>query len=291
VKHIKDFKDYKNSKINEEFIGGLFKGLKNKISLGFSKMFGSANKADKLIEEYKKEISKVHTTKMVTLKAYSEYIKADQKDKDKENQLLKNINEASKKFDEQIKLIKQKFDIKFKEIVDEEENKKIQNYINLKKIEMQQEFLAQEIKSMMVDSEMNEDDIDPKARQIIKDLRDKSKAVQRMQKEQKQILELEEQKELGFDLNKAKELSSQGKTYLWEGSPMKKYKFEIDDRIKFFSTSNRGETRAIVLEDLGEKIKIKTENGNEVEINKMSVISSDNYDRKNSKSKSSKSET
>ena len=36
MKHIKSFNNFKISqRINEEFIGGLFKGLKNKLSLGF----------------------------------------------------------------------------------------------------------------------------------------------------------------------------------------------------------------------------------------------------------------
>jgi hypothetical protein len=99
-------------------------------------------------------------------------------------------------------------------------------------------------------------------------------------------MELEEQKEGGFDVEKAKKMAEGGKTYLWEASPMRKYIFQKNDRIKFFSTSNKSETKAMVIDDLGERIRIKTENGNEVEINKKSVISSDMYD--NSKSKKDK---
>ena len=51
---------------------------------------------------------------------------------------MKNIETADKIYDQQIELIKKKFDIKFQEIVDDEKNPKIQNYITLKKIEMQQ---------------------------------------------------------------------------------------------------------------------------------------------------------
>lgn len=284
MKHIKNFNKYRQS-VNEEFIGGLLNGLKNKISLKFSKMFGSASKADKLIEEYKKELSIAHTTKLAALSAYGEYIKVDQKDKNKEKQLLKNINDASKKFDEQIELIKKKFDIKFNEVIENEKNKKIQNYINLKKIEMQQEFLAKEVKSMLTDLDLDQKDIEnnPRAKELIKSINDKTKNAKKIQEDQKKALELEEQKEDGFDMEKAKRMAEEGKTYLWEASPMRKYTFEKSDRIKFFSTSNKSETRAIVIDDLGERIKVKTENGNEVEINKKSVISSDMYN--NSKSK------
>lgn len=286
MNHIRSFKEYKDIRINEELIGNLFKGLKNKISLEFSKMFGSADKANKIIEEYKKELSKLHSSKLLTLKAYGEYLKIDNKDKSKENQLLKNIDEASKKFDEQIKLVKQKFDIKFNEIVEEEKNKKIQNYINLKKIEMQQEFLAKEVKSLLTDS-TDEKELDPKAKEIIDRIKNDIKKSQELQESQKRTLELEEEKEIGFDIDKAKEMARNGDVYQWEGSPLKNYKFENGDRIKFFSNTNKKETKAIVIEDLGDKIKIKTENHNEIEINKLSIISSDNYERK-SKNKKSK---
>jgi len=287
MRYVKTFNDHKQS-INEEFIGSILNGLKNKISLKFSKMFGSASQADKLIDAYKKELTIAHTTKLAALSAYGEYIKIDQKDKNKEKQLLKNINDASKKFDEQIELIKKKFDIKFNDIVENEKNKKIQNYINLKKIEMQQEFLAKEVRSMLTDLDLNEKDIEnnPMAKELIKSINDKTKNAKKIQEDQRKALELEEQKEGGFDVEKAKKMAEGGKTYLWEASPMRKYIFQKNDRIKFFSTSNKSETKAMVIDDLGERIRIKTENGNEVEINKKSVISSDMYD--NSKSKKDK---
>jgi len=280
MKHIKGFDNY--HKIDEEFIGGLFKGLKDKLSLSFSKMFGSASKADELIDEYKDQISKTQSTKLAALKAYGEYIKIGKKDEDKEKQLVKNIKLASKKFDEQIELIKKKFDIKFNEVVENEKNKKIQNYINLKKIEMQQELLAREVKSMLTDFDLDQKSLEdnPEAQEILKAINSKSKVARSLQEKQKRDLEMEEQKELGFDTKKAKEMADNGKTYLWEASPMKNHTFEEGDRIKFFSTTNRKETRAIVIKDLKEKIKVKTENGNEVEINKKSVMSSDNRDKK-----------
>ena len=53
MKYVKSFESFKYEPVNEEFIGGLFKNLKNKLSLGFSKQFGSAKKADAVIDAYK----------------------------------------------------------------------------------------------------------------------------------------------------------------------------------------------------------------------------------------------
>ena len=144
-KRIKDFKTFKNYRVHEELLGGLFKGIKNKLSIGFSKMFGSAKEADKIMDMYKTEILNVGLKKKEAMKAYAQYIKdvkdGGEKDDNKLKELQKNLDLADKNYDKQIELIKQKFDLKFKEVIEDEKNPKIQNYITLKKIEMQQELL------------------------------------------------------------------------------------------------------------------------------------------------------
>jgi hypothetical protein len=126
MKYIRTFESFKTSKkesLNEEFIGSLFKGLKNKLSLGFSKMFGSASEVEKIMEEYKKEITTAQEKKKLSLKALGDYFKAvkdgGEKDQSKIKELNSNIESADKNYQEQVKLIKQKFDIKFVEIVKE----------------------------------------------------------------------------------------------------------------------------------------------------------------------------
>ena len=75
VKSFESFQEVKSDSVNEEFIKGLFKNLKNKISLSFSKDFGNAKKADEAIESYKKEIIAAQAKKKAALKAYGQYIK------------------------------------------------------------------------------------------------------------------------------------------------------------------------------------------------------------------------
>ena len=285
MKWIKTFESHRNSeKINEEFIGKLFQGLKNKLSLGFSKMFGNAAAADKVIEEYKKEILQAQAKKKEALKAFGDYFKSIQdggeKDQNKINELKKNLDLATKNYDEQVKLIKQKFDIKFKDVVDDEDNKKIQNYIQLKKIEMQQELLAEENKALLADGGLKLEDIkDPEFKKMIEEIDKKMKDSQDMAEKQKSELEKKEEKVLGFDIDKAKEMVERGETYLWEDSPMKNYTFEKDDNILFFSKGNKDSTKAIVQKDNGERVEVKTENGSDIEINKKSIISSENFDK------------
>ena len=289
MKWIKTFESHRNQKevVNEEFIGKLFQGIKNKLSLGFSKMFGNAAEADKLMEEYKKEIIQAQAKKRESLKAFGSYFKSvkdgGEKDSDKISELKKNLETADKNYDEQVKLIKQKFDIKFKEVVDDEKNKKIQNYIQLKKIEMQQELLAEENKSLLADGGIKPEEIDDEDfKNMLNEINNKMQQSQKLQAEQKAELEKKEEKLLGFDLNKAKEMAEKGETYLWEESPMKDYKFEKGDKIEFFSKSNKEATKAEVIEDIGERIKVKTEKGSEVEINKKVIISSENFDKEKS---------
>jgi hypothetical protein len=296
MKYVKTFESFKNSKndsVNEEFIGKLFQNLKNKLSLGFSKMFGNAAKADKLMEEYKKEIIQAQAKKKEALKAFGLYFKSvkdgGEKDANKISELKKNLETADKNYDEQVKLIKQKFDIKFKEVVDEEKNKKITNYIQLKKIEMQQELLAEENKSLLADGGLKPEEIDDEDfKNMLNDINKKMEESQKMQADQKAELEKKEEKILGFDLNKAKEMAGKDKTYLWEESPMKDYKFQKGDKIEFFSKSNKDSTKATVEEDLGERIKVKTEKGTDIEINKKVVISSENFDKEKSEKEEEK---
>lgn len=287
MKYIKTFESYRNKKevLNEEFIGKLFQGIKNKLSLGFSKMFGTAGEADKVMEEYKKEVLQAQSKKKEALKAFGNYFKSvkegGEKDSTKIAELKKNLETATKNFDEQVKLIKQKFDIKFNEVVEEEKNKKIKNYIQLKKIEMQQELLAEENKALLADGGLKPEEIeDEDFKNMLNDINKKMEDSQKMQADQKAELEKKEEKVLDFDLKKAEEMAEKKETYLWEESPMKDYKFEKDDKIEFFSTTNKEATKATVIEDLGERIKAKTESGSEVEINKKVVISSENFKKK-----------
>lgn len=297
-KYIKTFESFRESKetVNEEFVGALFKGLKNKISLGFSKMFGYASKVEKLMQEYKKEIITAQSKKRESLKALGDYFKAmkngAEKDQTEIEELKKNINLADKNYDDQLKLVKQKFDIKFNAIVKEEDNPKIKDYIKLKKIEMQQELLIDEMSLILSNGVLEEDDIDdPQFKEVIDDIKNKTEASKKMVEDQKKALEAKGETELGFDVEKARELANKGDVYLWENSPMKDYTFKKGDEIKYFSQSNKASTNATVLEEgSGERIKVETESGNEIEINRGVIISSSNFKKENEDSDSKETE-
>jgi len=299
VKSFESFKDKKSKPVNEEFIGGLFKNLKNKISLAFSKDFGNAKKADTAIEEYKKEIIAAQAKKKAALKAYGEYFKSvkdgGEKDDNQIKTLMKNIETADKNYDQQIELIKKKFDIKFNDITSDEKNPKIQNYINLKKIEMQQELLNSETNSLLSDAGLKEEDVkdDPNFQKMLKEIQDKATGAQKLADQQKKELESKEEKETGFDMGAAKKAADKDEVYIWKESPLMAHTFEKGEKVKYFSKTNYVAnkagytgTDATVVEIQGTKgdkarIVVKTATG-QPEINKGSIISSESYDKKKS---------
>lgn len=283
MKYIKGYNNY----VNESLLGNLIKGIKNKFSLSVSKMFGSAVEIAKLMDSYKKE----RMTKMIEKKAainkYTDYIKSlksgEEKDQDKINQLVEDIKKATLNFDKQSDLIRKKFNIKFDEIIDEEKNKKVRNYVNLKKIEMEQELLNNEISLLLTDSGLTEEDRknNPELNNLLNQIEIKLKKAEEM--EQKEIANLKAKEETSenkgevinkFDLNKAKELASKTpqEKYLWKDSPYLNTKFENGDKINYFSMSNRDSTSARVVQDLGQELNIRTESGNQIKIKKSAVI-------------------
>ena len=250
MKYIKTYESFKDeSQINEEFIGKIFKNLKNKLSLGFSKMFGSAQEVDKLMEQYKKEVTLAQQKKKVSLTTMGEYFKSivngGEKDPNKVKELKKNIELADKNYDNQIKVIKQKFDLKFDEVVKGEKNEKIKNYIQLKKLEMQQELLQGEMESLLSGDMKSEDIDDPDFKSILSEMEKKTQETIKLTEEQKKELESKKEVVVGFDIDKAKQMASKGEVYTWEKSPFYKYEFPDGDKIKFFSQTNTSETKPV----------------------------------------------
>lgn len=301
MKYVKSFESYRSESnndepINEEFIGGLFKNLKNKLSLAYAKQFGSAKEADQAIDAYKKEIINAQNKKKLALKAYGVYVKnanaGGEKDDAQMKQLQKNIELADKNYDQQIELIKKKFDIKFQEIIDDEKNPKIQNYINLKKIEMQQELLNSETNSLLSDAGLKETDVkgDPYFQKMLKEIETKATNAQKLADEQKKALEGTQERETGFDIDSAKKMADKDQVYIWKESPLLKHTFEKGEKIKYFSQTNYKANKAgytgtdATVEEIqgkkGEKdrIVVKTATGTP-EINKGTVITSESYEK------------
>jgi hypothetical protein len=244
MKHIRSYNSFKENKnkkntINEEFIGGLLKKLGNKISMGFSKKFGSASKVDKMMEEYKNEVMGAWVKKKNALIAYgkAEKTKKDggEKSDDDIKQLVDNLKEVSENYKKAKELIKKKFDIKFNEIIKDEKNEKIKNYLNIKKIEMEQELLQMESNALLQDSGLTEDDIKdiPAMKEILKGIAERSQKSEEMKAAEGKAIESEggdSEEEAKFDFVKAKTDSN----YKWEDSKyVKEYSFTAGEELVY----------------------------------------------------------
>jgi hypothetical protein len=201
MKYIKSFETHrKKESINEEFIGGLWKKLKNKLSLSFSKNFGSAKDVENLITEYKTILSKISVAKNEILSQYSKYLKENEKpDANKTAEFNKKYKTAEDNFKQQVEVEKKRFDIKFNAIIADEKNPKIKEFIQLKKLEMQSELLKDELKSIAGTLSQKEiDDLvksDKDFKLIFDTLIEKNKKIDENSKKMADSLEKTEQKE------------------------------------------------------------------------------------------------
>lgn len=251
MKYIKTYESFKssNGKLDEGILGKLFGKLKNKLSLGFSKQFGSAKKVDEIMGEYKAEIMKAEVEKNNILKAYAGYLKSvkdgGDKDESKEKEIGVTYDKAESNYVKQLEIIKQKFDIKFNDIMEDEENKKIINFVTLKKLEMQQELLKNELSIALTDTGLEEDDIknDKFFKKLTGSINKKMEGNVKTQKEQTDGLNAEGgeggsdgEEGSSFDLEAAKK----SKDYEWKDSPYKDYKFEDNEELTAFTQTDFG---------------------------------------------------
>mgnify|MGYP000751541977 CR=1 FL=1 len=144
-------------------------------------------------------------------------------------------------FEKQLELAKQKFDIKFKEVVDDEKNPKIQSYINLKKIEMQQELLATETKSILTDSGLSEEEAkkDEYLQSILTDIQTKMTTSEKLAGEEKKKLDA-----------KVEEKTDDKK----DGESVE---YKDGDKIKY-NMKDGGENQGEIIGIEGDIVKIKT---------------------------------
>lgn len=251
MKHIRTFESFKNkkeNKINEELLGGLFKSLKNKMSVGFSKMFGSAKEADKLFEQYKTEILAAMQQKFNLTKEFMKFVKdtiaSGEVDETKKNDLISKLSQAKKLFEEKKDIIKKKFDLQIDEVIKGEKNPKIKNYIQLKKLELAESMISEEIN--LISTDFKPEDL-KKVEEIDKDLYSalglsekeaQAKKIEEEKNKQTESLKTEggsTEEGSSFDFEKAKT----DKNYNWSDSKFSKgeYKFEEGEEITFWSNS------------------------------------------------------
>jgi hypothetical protein len=285
MKYIRTYESFKSSKydkLDEGILGKLFGKLKNKLSLGFSKQFGSAKKVDKIMGEYKSEIMKAEVEKNNILKAYASYLKSvkdgGDKDESKEKEISKTYDKAESNYVKQLDIIKQKFDIKFNDIMEDEENKKITNFVTLKKLEMQQELLKNELSVALTDTGLEEDDIknDTFFKKLTGSINKKMEDNVKTQKVQ--TSELSEEGGSGgeegssFDLEAAKK----SKDYEWKDSPYKDYKFEDNEELTAFTQTDfekegdvyKGTIAYVMVKDKQKNNKGEPVKGGEVRVTK-----------------------
>ena len=288
MKYIKTYESFKSSdnRIDEGILGKMFGKLKNKLSLSFSKQFGSAKKVDKLMEEYKAEIMKAEVEKNKILKDYAAYLKSvkdgGEKDESKEKEISKTYDKAESNYVKQLEIIKQKFDIKFNDIMEDEENKKIKNFVTLKKLEMQQQLLKNELSIALTDTGLEEVDIkdDEFFKKLTGSINKKMESNVKTQKEQTSELKKEGTDEEGdgesegsaFDFEKAK---SDPKKYEWKDSKFTKdYKFEQGEELKYLKSDGfekkgddyKGTTAFVMANDKQKDNKGNAVKGGEIRI-------------------------
>lgn len=238
MKFIREFSSFsKDRRINEEFIGGILKKLGRKISLSISKKFGMAKEADKVFEDYKNEVLKALQSKFESLKAYIQYERdisnGDDVDENKKKDLLNKMSQGKDLYEKNIQIIKKKMDLRINDIIKKEKNDNIKTYIEIKRLEMQQEVISKELE--LINKEAGSE--------LLKDNEELNKnlGVEELQSDFDNSLERSKEslKNLAggknsFDFDKAKK----DKNYNWvESKYYKEYRFVPEEKILYWSNT------------------------------------------------------
>ena len=273
MKYIKTFESHRNfrkkDKINEELlsIGKLFKNLKNKLSLGFSKMFGTASKVDELIEEYRKEVMGFYTKKNELYKQIVDMKIASRErginNNEKMKQAIDNLTQISKNVEQQKDVAKKKFDLKVKDATKDEKNPAITNYINLKKLEMQSDILAEQSEIL---SKLSEEDLQSEFfKSLNEQLQSQARKVQEGQAKESEAIKNSENVSSEEENNKAEDDNNEEATYK-QGDQIT---YKKDDK----------ELTGEVVEITDDKVKIKNSEGVDEEIDKSDVVGKVEYEK------------
>ena len=221
--------------INEEFIGKILKRIGNKISLSISKKFGTAKEADKVFEEYKNELNKANQVKFEALKSYIQYEKdvknGDDEDGGKKKDLLDKISKARKLYEQNVEIIKKKMEMKISPIISKEKNSDIKTYIEIKKLELQQEIISKELE--LINNEAGSEIVKNSDVSKILGIDTLQKTFDDSVKKSKESLDSLSRKD-GFDFDKAKT----DKNYNWESKYVKDYEFKESQEIIYWSNKS-----------------------------------------------------
>lgn len=188
IEKVNDFKNYNLSKIEtfdnfktdkfknikpvNEFFGGIIKKLlqnaKNDLAIKFSKRVGGAGEADKAIENYKKQVFGFLQQEVAAEKTLIEYELGMEESGGDESGLKAIKDKLAKEqqiIDKQKEAAKQKFSLQINKIIDGEEDSNIKSYVKIKRAELAEQLLANELEELRkVGAEKLEKDAEFKAR-------------------------------------------------------------------------------------------------------------------------------
>ena len=243
MRYLKSQSEFK-SNINEGIFSKLFKKFKSKLDIKLSKSLGgTAKQIDKLFDQYKIDFEKIMLDKNDKLKAVIELGLALESGEDVKEELdkAKKANQESDKiYDKKKKLLKDKFDVKFEDIIGKEDNEDIKTYIKLKKIEMQEELLDKELN--YINNDMGIDSGKINSSDMLKNLiKSKKEKMDNLQKAKKKIDE--------EGLGKSKK----------DGEK----EYQIDDEIVYISKTDKKEVNAKIMDKTPKEegnIVVSTEN-------------------------------
>lgn len=242
MKYIRNYNSFRKSQsVNEEFIGKAFKNLigkiKKKASIALSKKIGSAKEIDKLIENYKEAYMKNATEKMEAKKKIVEFEKqiasGGEENEDKRKELKSNFEDLKDALEDQKKVLKEKFNQQFKDILKEENDDRVKSYIKLKKLEMAQEIAARELK-MIQDLNVTPEDRkkNPELDELIKSDEEKIENLNKKIDETTKSIESGSEDSPSFPFEDATK-SPEG--FKWDDSPYANEDFKQGEKITYWS--------------------------------------------------------
>lgn len=146
---------FKNIEPVNEFFGGvikkLFQNAKNDLAIKFSKRIGGAGEADKAIESYKKQVFGFLRQEIEGEKSLIQY-ELGMEESGGDEKGLKAIKDKLAKeqqvIDKQKEAAKQKFNLQINKIIEDEKDKNIKSYIRIKRAELAEQLLANELEEL-----------------------------------------------------------------------------------------------------------------------------------------------
>jgi len=171
--------------------------------------------------------------------AYVDHLKGDKKEDKKEEEKLKAMmQKTSKLYERQKEVSKEKFNLKIKEVISNEKNPKIEYYINLKKLELEQEMISSEMEEISNGTGLTEEELSDKyLTEFVSDMKIRKEEADKRAKQEKEKISSKNKEEGEVEKFNFEEAikKKDNDSYRWEDSKYTKsdYKFEEGDELKY----------------------------------------------------------